>query len=129
MRSPQWQDPSLCAEVTGMIPGFLADTLSDRELTAFLGHVQTCDHCYKKLETEFMVDRAVAYLNRDIPFDQSFDLTPLLKNELRERGRQLRHKQRIGRIRTVILVLTLLLILLLVLDLTGIFHVTRFLAS
>ena len=129
MASKKQRNVDYCKRIVGMIPAFLADTLSDRDLESFLVHVHSCDHCYHELETEFMVDRAVSFLNRDIPFDQSFDLTPKLKQELQERARLLRHKQRIARARMVILILTLALILLLVLDLTGIFHVTTFFAA
>ena len=116
----------LCKEITAMIPQYLSDTLSDKELDRFLHHVQQCRSCYEVLETEFMVDRAIHYLNRDMPFDTSFDMRPLLKEELQERSRTLRITRRIRFLRSCILTVTLVLIALLLLDLTGLFHVTTF---
>ena len=116
----------LCKEITALIPGFLAETLTDREQERFLMHVHSCRDCYAELETEFMVDRAVSYLNQDLPFDTSFDMRPLLKAKLQESGRELRRNRRISFLRSWILFFTLLLILLLLLDITGLFHVTAF---
>ncbi len=120
---------SACADAAALIPGFLDGTLNDRDLEAFLVHIRTCKKCYEELETNFMVDRAIKYLNEDMPTDTSFDLTPLLEKELQSRGRALRSKKRIERWRTVILVATLILIVLFLLDLTGLFHVTVFFSS
>ena len=112
-----------------MIPGFLEDSLSDREYLRFLQHVNTCKKCYESLETNFMVERTVAFLNEDLPFDASFDLTPLLAKKLDEKAHFLNQKIKISIIRTVVLIFTLLLIVLLILDLTGLFHVTAFFAA
>ena len=118
-----------CKEAQAMIPGFLEDSLSDRESLRFLKHVGLCKKCHEELETNFMVERTVAFLNEDLPFDTSFDLTPLLAKKLEEKTRFLNQKLKISIIRTVILIFTLLLIALLVLDLTGLFHVTVFFAT
>ncbi len=118
-----------CKEAQAMIPGFLADSLHDRDSLRFLRHVQNCRSCYEELETNFMVERTVAFLNEDLPFDTSFDLTPFLAKRIEEKVRFLKTKKRIGIIRTVILIFTLLLIVLMLLDLTGMFHVTAFFAS
>ncbi len=118
-----------CKDVQAMIPRFLSNSLHDRETLRFLRHVRNCKHCYETLETDFMVDRTVQFLNEDLPFDTSFDLTPLLARELEEKIYFLKYKKRIRIIRMVILIFTLALIVLFLLDLTGLFHVTAFLAS
>ena len=123
------KDTLSCKEAQAMIPGFLADSLSEKETLRFLQHVDSCRKCHEELETNFMVDRTVAYLNENIPFDTSFDLTPLLEKELGEKTLFLRRKKRIRTIRMVILVFTLILIVLMLLDLTGLFHVTVFFAA
>ena len=112
-----------------MIPAFLQDTLTDREALRFMSHVDSCRKCHEELETNFMVERTIAFLNNDLPLDASFDLTPLLEKELEEKKYSLKQKKRIGTIRMVSLVFTLTLILLLFLDLTGLFHVTAFLTA
>ena len=123
------KDTSRCKEIQAMIPDFLAGTLRDRETERFLEHTGSCRDCYHQLETEFMVDRTVAYLNEDLPYDTAFDLQPLLTKELEEKSTFLKVKRRIGRVRTVILIFTLILIALFMLDLTGLFHITLFLPA
>ena len=118
-----------CEEVRSMIPEYLAGALHDRETERFLQHVRACEHCYQELETNFLVEKTVAYLNADVPADASFDLTPLLARELEEKTVFLKNKRWIRWVRNVILIFTLILIALFLLDLTGLFHVTRLFAS
>ena len=96
-----------CREMAAMIPAFLSDTLSDRDLRKFLDHVRRCRHCYEELETNYMVERTVKYLNEDLPSDTSFDLTPLLEKELREKSERLGREHVIRVIRSIILLLTI----------------------
>ena len=117
-----------CKEAQAMIPRFLKNSLSDREALRFMKHVGSCRKCHEELETNFMVERTIAFLNEDLPYDASFDLTPLLDRELEEKQRSLKLKRRIRNIRMVIFAFTLVLIILLFLDLTGLFHVTAFFA-
>ncbi len=118
-----------CREAGSLIPRFLSGEIGEREMERFLSHIRSCRKCYEELETAFMVDRTVTYLNEDLPLDTSFDLTPLLERELREKALTLRKTRRIRTLRKFILIATLILIALLILDLTGLFHVTVFFAS
>ena len=112
-----------------MIPGFIADTLSERELDRFLMHVRSCRHCHAELETNFMVEKTVTLLKEELPENASFDLTPLLDQELAERGADLRRIRRITKLRGFIAAVTGALILFFLLDLTGVFHITVFFST
>lgn len=118
-----------CRETVAMIPAFLSDSLNEKELQKFLQHVRVCPQCYKELETNYMVERTVTYLNENLPADTPFDLTPLLEKELEEKNRKLRSERRIRLVRFIILFFTLALILLFLLDLTGLFRITVFLGA
>ncbi len=118
-----------CREITALIPAFLSDSLNERELHHFLQHVRSCQQCYKELETNYMVERTVMYLNEDLPADASFDLTPLLEKELEEKTAMLRYDRRVRIMRSVIFLFTLVLIVLFLLDLTGLFRITVFLSK
>lgn len=124
--SNQSQDKPDCRQTVAMIPAFLSDTLNERDLQHFLQHVRTCRHCYEELETNFMVDRTLLYLDKDMPADTSFDLTPLLENELQERTKRLRRDGDIRTLRFLILLSTIVLIVLFFLDMTGLFQITVF---
>ena len=115
-----------CRETVAMIPAFLSDSLNDRELHRFLEHVRVCQQCYKELETNYMVERTIMYLNEDMPADASFDLTPLLERELEEKANRLLVDGRFRILRSFIFICTLVLIVLFLLDLTGVFRITVF---
>ncbi len=113
-----------CREAEHMIPGYLEDTLSDRNMRAFIAHVQNCQKCYNELETNFMVERTVRYLNDANAENMSLNMQPLLRQDLREKIRSLSVKRRVRLIRGIILALTFILLALLILDLTGLFQIT-----
>ena len=115
-----------CREITALIPAFLSDSLNERDLHRFLVHVRSCQQCYKELETNFMVEKTIRYLNEDVPANTSFDLTPLLEKELEEKTVSLRVDRRVRRLRSVIFLCTLILLVLFLLDMTGMFQITVF---
>ena len=115
-----------CRETMAQISAFLSDSLSERELQRFLEHVRSCPQCYKELETNYMVERTITYLNEDVPSDISFDLTPLLEQELEQKTKRLILDRRVRVIRMIILVFTVVLLVLFLLDLTGLFQITVF---
>ena len=115
-----------CREITALIPAFLSDSLNERDLHRFLVHVRSCQQCYKELETNFMVEKTIRYLNEDVPANTSFDLTPLLEKELEEKTVSLRVDRRVRRLRSAIFLCTLILLILFLLDMTGMFQITVF---
>ena len=112
-----------CREAQGLIRSYVDGTIRDRNLHRFIAHVRGCPACYSELETNFMVDRTVRLLDDDSK-DLSFDLVPMLENDLNEREQNAFSRSRLGTAHKVILLITIALIVFLLLDLTGIFHVT-----
>ncbi|MDO4622160.1 MAG: zf-HC2 domain-containing protein [Eubacteriales bacterium] len=113
-----------CREAESMMEDYLNGRLSDRDLPAFWKHLETCSHCLDALETDFMIERTVQYLNEDAAVDRSYDLTPLLRADMEENKEKLLRRIRRRNIRRIITFLTILLLALLVLDLLGIFRIT-----
>jgi hypothetical protein len=114
-----------CKETQRMIPGYLRNELSDEELLAFLQHVSVCPDCYEELETMFMVDRTIHYLDDGV--DGSFNLTPELVRDMEKKRTLVRRNRVLHRIFTVTVVIACLLFLLAVLDFFGVAMITRLL--
>lgn len=119
-----------CHEAHGMIRDYLDRKLSERDLAAFLNHIRDCSSCYNDLETEFMVDQTVKYLNeKEI---ESFNLGPLLHEDIRKRTEWLLRKRKMRKLRLIILLVTIILGGVLFLNLTGILRfseITAFFAG
>lgn len=112
-----------CREAQGLIRPYVDGTIRDRSLRHLIGHVRSCRSCYSELETNFMVDRTIRLLDEE--GEQSFDLVPLLKEDMEKRERAANRRGVMSTVHTLILLFTILLIALLLLDLTGIFHITH----
>lgn len=113
-----------CREIISMIPDYLNNNLSDRQLEKFLEHIRHCSSCYEELETNFMVDRTVRYLDKPGSADTSFDLKPLLRRDLEKKEKQLKEKKISRSFQAVIILVTVILAVLLILDVTGVFKIT-----
>ena len=114
-------------DVTAMIPRYLSDDLSDRELIAFLKHINSCRECYEDLETMFMVDRTIHYL--DDGQDGSFDLTPELIRDMERKLHRVRVNRMLVKFRVSAALSAVFLFSMAVLDFFGIFPISRFLKS
>lgn len=119
--------PISCEEARQMMPGYLKGTLTDRELAAFLHHIRDCTHCAEELETDFMIEKTIHYLNTNE--EGSFNLRPLLQQDIRDNTAALLRRRKMRRFRTAIIIITVILAALLILDLTGIFRITVFMES
>ena len=108
-----------------MIPRYLSDDLSDRELIAFLKHINSCRECYEELETMFMVDRTIHYL--DDGQDGSFDLTPELIRDMERKLHRVRVNRMLVKFRVSAALSAVFLFSMAVLDFFGIFPISRFL--
>ncbi len=115
-----------CREIVGMIPDFLDGKLSGRQQEHFLEHIRNCRNCYEELETNYMVNRTINYLDQDSRAGGSFDFKPMFEKDLEEQEEKIVKNRKIRELRLVILACTLLLFLFLVLDVTGIFSITAF---
>ena len=110
-------------EADALIPSYLNGTLPDDRLAAFLQHVCTCPVCYDELETMFMVDRTMRYLDDDQ--DLELDLAPMLESDMQRRLRALRREQTIRRVLTGFLTLSGIIFVVVILDAFGIVPFTR----
>lgn len=116
-----------CREIVGMIPDFLDGKLTSRQQEHFLEHIRSCRECYEELETHYMVNRTIDYLDQDSRKGGSFDFKPMLEKDLGEKEAEILKKKQIRDLKLVIFAFTVLLILFLILDVTGLFSVTAFL--
>lgn len=80
-----------CREVQKMITPYLDDELGNRDNTAFITHINSCPACRRELETGFIVDYAVQYLDEDKIDD--FDVHGLFEKKIREGKRRMARKQ------------------------------------
>lgn len=113
-----------CREAETMIPDYLEDRLSDKDLAVFLNHVNNCNKCHDELETNFMVDLTVRYLNEEDPRG-SFNLKPMLQKDINEKTAYLVHKHRMRKVRILIFFVALMLIILVLLDLVHVLGITE----
>lgn len=109
-------------EFLEMIPHYLADDLREKDLLLFLDHVKTCHSCYEELETAFMVDRTVRYLDDELDDDAegSYNLPQMMQNDIREKTREVYARQNAGRILKILLFLALLAAVLFFFNVFGI---------
>lgn len=80
-----------CRETQQMIDRYLKDTLNDRELQAFLGHIRECPSCYEELEIYYTIHYALDYL--DEGRKGGMNPSASLQRELSERNRLLRRSR------------------------------------
>ncbi|MBR2188838.1 MAG: zf-HC2 domain-containing protein [Eubacterium sp.] len=116
-------------EAAEMIPRYLEDDLKEKELRRFLEHVQSCHLCYEELETAFMVDRTVRYLDDEMDDDGpgSYNLTEMMQNDIREKRAELVRKKITRRAFLVLVTLAAVVVALMLLDFFGILQITRML--
>ncbi len=104
------QERMRCKEWQKMIPGFLEDTLENREMEGFIEHVQACEDCYEELEIMFMLSIGLQELNEDRNI--SYNFSQLLENKIVEAEIRFERIRRIRSLnRLVILILHLLVML------------------
>ena len=112
---------------TGMIPHYLAGDLREKDLMLFLEHVKHCHPCYEELETAFMVDRTVRYLNDELDDDAegSYNLPEMMQKDIADRLVQVRRRQIRRRILMAAVLAAVILAVLAGLDFFGILPITR----
>ena len=69
-----------CREYQKLISSYSAGIANDRECSKLISHVRSCPECYRDLETEFLVNYAISYLDKGETSAVNLDL--LLKKEL-----------------------------------------------
>ncbi len=76
-----------CREAVLRIQPYLDRTLEDRECKEFLHHIMHCTSCRDELETAFLVEHALEYL--DESDRDSFDIRSLLNEDITKVERQM----------------------------------------
>ena len=114
-----------CKEAQSLIPKYIANKLTAKELEQFILHVRECQECYDELETFFMIDRAVRYLDEET--EQFFNLKSLFEKDLKEKNHMLAKGKRRRRAGRVLSAAAVLLMALALLDLFGIVQISRLL--
>lgn len=114
-------------EFLDMIPHYLADDLREKDLLLFLDHIKTCHSCYEELETAFMVDRTVRYLNDEMDDDaeDSYNLPVMMQEDIHRKTREVYARQNAARIFRIVLIITALFVLFALIDFFGIWSFTR----
>jgi predicted anti-sigma-YlaC factor YlaD len=81
-----------CSVAEGMVNRYINRTLDEKELDAFLKHIENCSSCYDELETYFIVHEATKQLDEQ-DSDSTLDIKGLLKQDIhRSRMERKRHK-------------------------------------
>lgn len=68
-----------CTRATKMIPSFIADELSYRELEQFMEHIKECDICREELSIQFLVEVGLNSLEAGNTFDLQQELNLALE--------------------------------------------------
>jgi hypothetical protein len=77
-----------CRDIKQKVSGFIDGTLSDRQTAAFIDHIRKCPDCYDELETYFIIDYTLKYL--DDAKDRSFNVRQILRDLIRRREHEIR---------------------------------------
>lgn len=68
-----------CLKATKMIPAFIADELSHRELEQFMEHIEECESCREELSIQFLVEVGLNSLEAGNTFDLQQELNLALE--------------------------------------------------
>ena len=72
-----------CKTAKSLVNAYIEGSLNDQDCIDFLAHVKGCRDCYDELETYFIVDYALQYLDTGGDSNRSFDMQKLLKDDVR----------------------------------------------
>ncbi|MCD8338488.1 MAG: zf-HC2 domain-containing protein [Lachnospiraceae bacterium] len=74
-----------CNEARRMVVPFVKKELSERDMEAFLNHVESCEDCMEELDTYFMVYKAIDAI--DTGAHDEYDFKKLLAEDIRSAKR------------------------------------------
>ena len=107
-----------CKHAQSLIPQYLTDRLSPGELEAFIRHVEECPECYDQLETYFLLNRALKFLDEEN--GTSYNLKSLLVKDLKAKKHRLARRKRRQKIWVAFCALSILALLAACLDAAGV---------
>lgn len=77
-----------CTKAKNLVDAYIEGSLTDQECIEFLKHVKGCKDCYDELETYFIVDYALQYLDES-DSNRSYDMQKLLKDDILNNERRI----------------------------------------
>ncbi|MCC8103080.1 MAG: zf-HC2 domain-containing protein [Clostridiales bacterium] len=99
-----------CNEARRMVVPFVKKELSERDMEAFLNHVESCEDCMEELETYFMVYKAIDAI--DTGTHEEYDFKKMLAEEIRAAKRCIIRRKATKVFQGVILAVAELLLIL-----------------
>lgn len=72
-----------CRTAESMVSGYIQKELNDKELDAFLKHIENCSSCYDELETYYIVYAATKQLDENQE-DSIYDFKGMLQEDIRK---------------------------------------------
>ena len=91
MAGEDMAEKQICQRMQKMIQPYLDDELSGRDSAQFIAHIRECEECRHELETSFIVDYAVRYLDEGKM--DSFDIKGMLDARIEEGEKRLARRQ------------------------------------
>ena len=85
-----------CEQAQEYVDGYIKKTLPENTQEEFIRHIKNCPECFQELETYFIVDVAVRYL--DEGKEASYDIMNLLQEDMDYRLKKHRNKKRMIRL-------------------------------
>lgn len=80
-----------CKEIQKMIPRFIQDDLENKELRAFVEHINQCGECREELDIQYLVAEGMQRLEKG----STFDLQNELAIKLHRASRRIRDRRRV----------------------------------
>ncbi len=77
-----------CRDFQKQVQPFINHQLDDQELKDFLEHIKTCKKCADELETYYIVDYSLKYLDNDTT--HSYNIQQMLQERLKEEEHDLK---------------------------------------
>ena len=114
-----------CKHAQSLISRYLADQLGPGELEEFIRHVEACPECYEELETYFMLNRALKFLDEENGI--SYNLKSLLSRDLRAKKNRLAKRKRRQIFWVVFCGVGILALLLACMDAAGVLDLSKLL--
>lgn len=68
-----------CIQATKMIPAFIGNELSYRELEQFMEHIEECESCFEELSIQLLVEVGLNSLEAGNTFDLQEELNTTLE--------------------------------------------------
>lgn len=76
-----------CIKLQKQIPSFIDGELNDKDTAHFISHVKSCSKCFEELETNYIIQYALEYMDTDK--DLSYNMNEMVRSLIRKREQEL----------------------------------------